>query len=234
MNADIINQRLMSLGNAEMAEHAQRFFKTGKGEYGEGDVFIGIRVPVLRQQVKQFFALDLEEVPALLRSHIHEIRLFALLLLADRYKKAGSDEQEAIFQLYKSHTARINNWDLVDGSAPYVVGAYLLEREKTLLYDWAISSMLWERRIAIVSTFHFIRNNQFDDTLKLAEMLLQDKEDLMHKAVGWMLREVGKRDEQVLKAFLKQHYQNMPRTMLRYAIERFAEPERKRYLQGRV
>ena len=133
MNAKSIISALESLGNVEMAEHAQRFFKTGKGEYGEGDVFIGIRVPVLRQQVKQFFALDLEEVPALLRSHIHEIRLFALLLLADRYKKAGSDEQEAIFQLYKSHTARINNWDLVDGSAPYVVGAYLLEREKTLL-----------------------------------------------------------------------------------------------------
>ncbi|BBN59758.1 DNA alkylation repair protein [Hydrogenovibrio marinus] len=234
MNADIINQQLMSLGNAEMAEQAQRFFKTGKGEYGEGDVFIGIRVPVLRQQVKQFFAVDLTEVVPLLNSHIHEVRLFALLLLADRYKKAKADEQETIFQLYKSHTACINNWDLVDGSAPYVVGAYLLERDKTLLYDWAISSILWERRIAMVSTFHFIRNHQFDDTLKLAEILLQDKEDLMHKAVGWMLREVGKRDELVLKAFLKQHYHNMPRTMLRYAIERFAEPERKRYLQGLI
>ncbi|WP_024851232.1 DNA alkylation repair protein [Hydrogenovibrio kuenenii] len=230
---EIINQ-LEALGDPDIAEHSQRFFKTGKGQYGEGDVFIGIRVPVLRKQVKQFLSVDLKDVTQLLESPIHEVRLFALLLLAERYKKAGATEQEAIFNLYKAHTLRVNNWDLVDSSAPYIVGAYLQQKDKSLLYEWVVSSSLWERRIAIVATFHFIRNNQFDDTLKLSEMLLQDKEDLMHKAVGWMLREVGKRDESTLKTFLKQHYQVMPRTMLRYAIEKFPETERKSYLQGLI
>lgn len=234
MNAQEIIQTLEELGDLTIAEHSQCFFKTGKGQYGEGDVFIGIRVPVLRKQVKQFLSVDLSEATHLLESPIHEVRLFALLLLAERYEKADAPEQKAIFNIYKAHTLRVNNWDLVDSSAPYIVGAYLQEQDKSLLYDWAVSSSLWERRIAIVATFSFIRNNQFDDTLKLAEMLLQDKEDLMHKAVGWMLREVGKRDESTLKSFLKQHYKVMPRTMLRYAIEKFPEPERKSYLQGLI
>lgn len=232
MNAKHIIKVLQALGDEVIAEHSQRFYKTGKGQYGEGDVFIGIRVPVLRKQVKRFQALDLNEITHLLESPIHEVRMFALLLLVERYKKVDVTEQSTIFQIYKVHTHCVNNWDLVDSSAPYIIGGHLYERNKTLLYDWAESDLLWERRIAIVATFYFIRHHQFDDTLKLSEMLLQDKEDLMHKAVGWMLREVGKRDEVVLKAFLKKHYHDLPRTLLRYAIEKFAESERQAYLKG--
>lgn len=234
MDAKHIIKTLEDLGDETIAEHSQRFFKTGKGEYGEGDVFIGIRVPVLRKQVKRFLALDLDEVTHLLESPIHEVRMFGLLLLVERYKKADADERETLFRIYTAHSHCVNNWDLVDSSAPYIVGHYLHAHSKELLYNWVMSSNLWERRIAIVATFYFIRNHEFDDTLKLSERLLQDKEDLMHKAVGWMLREVGKRDETVLKGFLKQHYQTMPRTMLRYAIEKFPEVERKRYLKGLV
>ena len=225
---------LRSLANPEIAEHSQRFFKTGQGEYGEGDQFLGIRVPVLRQQVKAFWELPLGDIQTLLQSSFHEERLFSLLLLVYKFAKGGEDEKSAIFDLYLSNTQYINNWDLVDSSAYHIVGTYLEDKDRQILYTLAQSESLWERRIAIMSTFHFIRNHHFDDTLNLAKQLLNDQEDLIQKAVGWMLREVGKRDRLVEKRFLKSCYKKMPRTMLRYAIEKFPAQERKQYLDGRA
>lgn len=234
MTANEINKILRGLGDPAIAAHSQRFFKTGKGEYGEGDRFLGIRVPVLRKQVKLCRATGLEEIQKLLQSSYHEARLFALLLLVWRFGKGDGAERTAIYQLYLSHTRYVNNWDLVDSSAHLIVGPYLEDRSKEVLYQLAASDSLWERRIAIMSTFHFIRNHQFDDTLKVSKKLISDPEDLIHKAVGWMLRELGKRDLAVEKAFLKTHYSKMPRTMLRYAIEKFPKQERKQYLEGTI
>jgi 3-methyladenine DNA glycosylase AlkD len=222
-----------SYANREKAKVLQRFFKTGKGEYGEGDIFLGITVPESRDIAIQFKDLPLEEVESLLKSKIHEERLIALLLLVHNYEKHHERRPE-IFNFYLKNTKNINNWDLVDLSAPNIVGNYLLDKDKKILYKLANSNHLWEKRIAIISTFAFIRNNQFSDSLKISEILLADKHDLIHKAVGWMLRETGKRDVAVLEAFLKQHYKKMPRTMLRYAIEKFPESMRKRYLDGEI
>ncbi len=233
-SATAISKALRALASAETAVNLQRFFKTGSGQYGEGDVFLGIKVPPLRALAKQHTDAGLDVVAALLESRYHEERMFALLLLMQFYQRAQEEDQVAAYNLYLGNTHRINNWDLVDVSSPRIVGRHLQDRPRKILYQLARSPLLWDRRIAIIATAWFINLNDFDDTLRIAEILVQDEHDLMHKAVGWMLREVGKRDQNVEEDFLKQHYRDMPRTMLRYAIERFPEPKRKAYLYGNV
>ena len=229
-----MRKMLRNLADPAIAEHSQRFFKTGKGEYGEGDRFLGIRVPVIRRQVKTCQGASLLDVEKLLKSRFHEERLMALLLLVHKFKRGDEKDRAAIYHLYLDRTQYINNWDLVDCSAPTIVGGYLEDRNRRILHKLAKSVSLWERRIAIMATYQFIRNKDFDDTLALSAKLLTDQEDLIHKAMGWMLREVGNRDQKVEKAFLNTHYKNMPRTMLRYAIEKFPQATRKRYLEGRI
>lgn len=231
--SDIKNE-MRKLANKKIAEHSQRFFKTGKGQYGEGDIYLGIRVPVLRKIAKKFRRISLAEVSKLLESKFHEERLLSILMLVNLFKSGDEDDQELIYELYLDKTKFINNWDIVDISAGNIVGAFLFEKDKAPLYRLVFSENLWERRIAIVATFYFIRNDEFDDTLKIAEILFTDKEDLIHKAVGWMLREVGKRVIEIEEEFLEEHYLKMPRTMLRYAIERFPETRRRMYLKGQV
>jgi 3-methyladenine DNA glycosylase AlkD len=234
MTAQEISKLLRSLADPDRAEHSGRYFKTGQGEYGEGDLFLGIRVPDIRAQVKKCGEVSLENIQLLLMSSFHEERLFSLLLLVRKFAKGNEKEKATIYNLYLDNTHRINNWDLVDSSASHIVGNYLESRDKQILYKLVKSTNIWERRIAIISTFQFIRNNQFDAALKVAKLLLRDNEDLIHKAVGWMLREIGKRDVAVEKAYLQAHYKKMPRTMLRYAIEKFPEHIRKKYLAGEV
>ncbi len=229
-----IRRQLRELANSEIAAHSQRFFKTGPGEYGEGDKFIGIRVPVLRRVARQHRACSLRTTGALLRSAIHEERLLALVLLVQHYQKGDAVVRKMIFDLYCENLQFVNNWDLVDGSAPQIMGEHLRDRSKRLLHRMAKSCVLWERRIAIMSTLAYIKAGEFDETIMLAETLLHDDEDLIHKAVGWMLREVGNRNRRAEEAFLKKHYPEMPRTMLRYAIEKFPETLRKRYLTGKI
>jgi 3-methyladenine DNA glycosylase AlkD len=230
--AEKIEKQLKALGSKSAAEHAQRFFKTGPGQYGEGDRFLGITVPVLRTVAKEHRDITLDDAVALLQSPFHEVRLTALLIMVLQYERG--ENRQAVYRAYLANTHCINNWDLVDVTAPQIVGAHLFERDRKPLYRLAKSKSLWERRIAIIATFYFIRRNQFDDTLAIADILLNDKEDLMHKAVGWMLREIGKRDQRVEEDFLLPRYKQMPRTMLRYAIERFPEPKRLAYLNGRM
>lgn len=228
--ADKITKQLKAQGHKTAAEHAQGFFKTGPGEYGEGDVFLGIKVPVLRAVAKEHRDIALDDAVELLQSPLHEVRLLALFIMVLQYERSGN--KSAIYRVYLANTHRINNWDLVDVSAADIIGAHLLERDRRPLYRLARSKSLWERRIAIIATLYFIRRNQFDDTLAIADILLNDQEDLMHKAVGWMLRETGKRDLKAEEDFLRPRYKQMPRTMLRYAIERFPEPKRLAYLKG--
>ena len=223
MTANEIRKILRALADPEVAVHSQRYFKTGKGEYGEGDKFLGIRIPILRKQLKQCKASTLTQTLSLLKSPYHEERLFALLLLVEKFKRADADEQATIYQAYLDNSKYINNWDLVDSSASQIVGVYLQNKDKQPLYQLAKSNNLWQRRIAVIATFQLIRNKQFDDALKIAGLLLNDKHDLIHKAVGWQLREIGKRDLAIEKAFLDQHCRQMPRTMLRYAIEKFPQ-----------
>lgn len=232
-NQEILDH-LHSLANPEIAEHSQRFFKTAKGEYGFGDKFLGIRVPIIRQVAKKHKTTPLSIVEKILKSEYHEIRLFALLILVFRFSKSNVDEQCKIYHLYLKNTQYVNNWDLVDSSAPHIVGAYLENKDRLDLYDLSKSNLLWDRRIAIMATFHFIKNNQFSDALYISKQLLNEQEDLIHKAAGWMLREVGKKDLVTEVDFLKIHYQKMPRTMLRYAIEKFSKVERLKYLSGNV
>lgn len=227
-----IISKLKELGDRETATHSQRFFKTGPGEYGEGDTFLGIRVPVLRKCARQFRDAGIDESLELLKSPFHEARLLALFMLVNRYSTGAGNEQQTIYRAYLGNTKYINNWDLVDSSAAYIVGAYLSDRDRKPLYRLARSRNLWERRIGMMSTFQFIKQGDFTDTLALAELLLYDREDLIHKAVGWMLREVGNRDMTAEEAFLVKHYREMPRTMLRYAIEKFPEDKRQAYLNG--
>jgi 3-methyladenine DNA glycosylase AlkD len=231
--ADICS-RLQELGDPEKARGLQRFFKTGTGEYGEGDQFVGLRVPETRKLARQYQTLSLLENLLLLQSPIHEARLLALLILIKSYQQGDAVLREQIYTRYLQNTRSINNWDLVDVSAEHIVGTHLRCRDRSPLHRLAASSLLWERRIAILSTFHFIKSGEFEETLSIAVLLLHDKEDLIHKAVGWMLREVGKRDRRVEEEFLKRHYQNMPRTMLRYAIEKFEEGLRLRFLRGKI
>jgi len=213
-------------------EILQRFFKTAKGEYGEGDIFLGVKVPMQRKLADKYCAIELEELPKLLQSQIHECRFTALLLLIQHYAKGDMVKKSTIFNFYVDNLKYVNNWDLVDLSAPPIVGDYLQDKSRKLLYQWATSGRLWERRIAIVATLNFIKNNDFSDTLQLAKILLHDEHDLIHKAVGWMLREVGKRNLAIEESFLGQHYKEMPRTMLRSAIERLASDRRQFYLKG--
>ncbi len=232
MNSKTIQSSIRKLGNQKDAGILQWFFKTGPGEYGEGDRFVGVRVPVLRKLVKEFAEADEATLHALLESDVHEDRALALFILVRQFEKGNEVDRARIYRFYLDHTCRINNWDLVDLSAPQVVGGYLVNRSRRPLYRLVRSKSLWERRIAILATFTFIRQGDFADTLALADLLLGDREDLIHKAVGWMLREIGKRDLAVLEAFLEPRCKTMPRTMLRYAIEKFPEPKRQACLRA--
>jgi len=226
-----VRQLLRATASAADAVFLQRFFKTGPGEYGEGDKFLGVRVPATRQVVKQCGGLPLEDARTLLHSKYHEERLLALLILVRRFERGDEAMKQRVFELYLSETRHINNWDLVDQSAPNIPGKWLLERPRDLLTQMAKSQHLWDRRIAVLATFTFIRHSQFEDSLRLGEALLRDPHDLMHKACGWMLREIGKRDEAVLEGFLEEHAAAMPRTMLRYAIERMPEARRRAWME---
>jgi len=231
MAVSSVKKELLKNRNKEQAKHLSGFFKTRKGQYGEGDVFWGIKVPVQREIVKKFKDAELKEIQELLNDEIHECRLTGLLILVNKYK--NSENKKEIFDFYLKNTKRINNWDLVDLTAPNIVGSFLLEKkkERKILYSLVKSKNLWERRIAVLSTFTFLRNKDYEDILKIAEILLKDEHDLIHKAVGWMLRELGKRDKEVEVSFLKKHYQKMPRTMLRYAIEKFNDREKKFFMK---
>lgn len=230
---DVINE-LNKFANKKKAEQLARFFKTGKGEYGEGDIFLGIVVPEQRLVAKQYRELPFKEIQKLLNSKFHEHRLTALLILTYKFIKADETMQEEIVKLYLSNTKRVNNWDLIDLSSVEILGEYIFKHPeyKKVLFKFSKSESLWERRISIISTFMLIRNRQFDDSLKIAETLLLDKEDLIQKAVGWMLREIGKRDLSVEEEFLEKYHRQMPRTMLRYAIEKFS-PEKRQYYMTR-
>lgn len=221
---------LEKLSNPEDALFLQHYFKTGPGGYGEGDIFRGIRVPVTRKVAKKH--ADLAIAKKLIKSSFHEDRLLSLLMLVRLFNRGDDKQRRDIYNYYLKNTRHINNWDLVDSSAEFIVGPYLEDKSRQPLYDLAVSSDLWERRIAIISTFHFIRNKDFEDTFKIADILLEDRHDLIHKAVGWMLREAGKRDLAAEEAFLQPRYRRMPRTMLRYAIEKFPEEKRLGYLRG--
>jgi 3-methyladenine DNA glycosylase AlkD len=227
-----VRARLRALANPARAAILARFFKTGPGEYGQGDKFLGITVPVTRRVAREFARLAFADTLKLLKSPWHEERLLALLLLVARMRHADQDDEERIYRAYLAHTDYINNWDLVDVSARDIVGPYLEKRARDVLDQLAASNSVWERRIAVLATFHFIRRRDFVDTLRLARKLLSDEHDLMHKAVGWMLREIGKRDRSVLEDFLHTHARSMPRTMLRYAIEHFPPARRRAYLAG--
>ncbi|MEI6650664.1 MAG: DNA alkylation repair protein [Candidatus Moraniibacteriota bacterium] len=235
MTASKIIKRLRSIGTPEKAKALSGFFKTGKGQYGEGDIFLGVMVPRQREIAKEFRDLSFVEIEKLLASPYHEARLTGLLILTYEFEKADDGKRKEIYDFLLDHRFAMNNWDLVDVIAPKIVGEYLLSHrsERKILRTFSKSDNLWERRIAIVSTFAFIREGEFEDTLAICETVLDDKHDLIHKATGWMLREVGKRDEKTLRTFLDRHASRMPRTMLRYAIERLPERERKRYLRAR-
>ena len=225
-----IRNSLQEVADLKVAEQAKRFFKTGKEQYAEGDKFLGIAVPVLRKFAKQFHTLPLPEFKELLSSPFNEERLLALIILVNRYKEGSLKEKQEIYQLYLRSLNAVNNWNLVDASAPYILGAHLLGKDKDILWVLGQSSLLWERRVSIVSTLHFIKHDFFEESLKLAQLLLQDTHDLIHKAVGWILREVGKKDLETLEALLNKHSATMPRTMLRYAIEKMPNDQRLFYL----
>lgn len=229
-----LRKELYSLANPTDAKFLQGFFKTGPGQYGAGDKFLGLRVPALRRLARDYAALDRDDVLRMLASPWHEERLLALVMMVDAYESGDATERKLVHRDYLANTRYINNWDLVDASAGGIVGAHLGAGNIALLVRLARSKDMWERRIAIVSTFYFIKRDRFGPTLIIAELLLRDSHDLIHKAVGWMLREVGKRDRKVLDGFLREHYHAMPRTMLRYAIERHPEALRKKYLAGSV
>jgi 3-methyladenine DNA glycosylase AlkD len=229
-----IRRRLRKHARPQSVSILQRFFKTGPGEYAEGDRFIGVKVPALRTVCRECRDVSLANIQRLLRSPIHEERMLALLVLTQTFKTASELEQRRLYKFYLAHTAFINNWDLVDSSASQIVGVWLYPRSKAPLTRLARSKSLWERRIAIIATFDYIRRNEFNETLRIADLLLRDEHDLIHKAVGWLLREIGKRDGAVEREFLRTRYKTMPRTMLRYAIERFPDIERRKYLVGQI
>jgi 3-methyladenine DNA glycosylase AlkD len=229
-----IRKEIKKQANPKQAVILQRFFKTGKGEYGEDDIFYGIKVPEQRTIARKFKDLAFEDIKVLISFKVHEERLIAAFILVDQYKSGDEKKKKEVFNFYIKNRKGINNWDLVDLSAPKIVGMYLLDKEKDLLYKYARSKDLWEKRIAILSTYTFIREHFFEDTLNISEILLNDKHDLIHKAAGWMLREIGNRDMEAEEQFLRKHYKSMPRTMLRYAIEKFPEKKRKDYLEGRI
>ena len=222
-----LKEDLKELSTNQRAKASAWFFKTGKGQYGEGDVFLGVTVPNQRKIAKKYKTLPLRDIQELLNSEIHEYRLTALFILFHQFPK----DKETIYHFYLKNTKRVNNWDLVDSSAHKIVGAYLFDKDRSILYQLAKSKNLWEKRIAIISTAYFISKNQFIDTLKISQILLKDQHDLIHKAVGWMLREVGKRNQEVEEGFLNKHHKTMPRTMLRYAIEKFSKEKRTHYMK---
>ena len=228
-------EEIRALANKEIAQHSLRFFKTDKGEYGHGDLFLGVRAPKIRSIAKRHIDISITDMQTLIRSKYHEERFLGLIILVNKYAKTKDKKnRNQLYKIYVSSFKYINNWNLVDVTCPHVTGKHLIDKDRTLLYKWAKSEDLWTKRIAMVSTFSFIRKNDLEDTFKIAEILLQDKHDLIHKAVGWMLREAGKRDIKKEEIFLKKHYKTMPRTMLRYAIERFPEAKRQKYLKGRI
>lgn len=228
-----IQEALRACAKPEKVEVYRRFFKTGPGEYGEGDQFIGVTMPDTRKIAKQFVSIDREDLLPLLASPVHEDRMCALIVLTYQYAKTKNvQEQRKIVNFYLANRAASNNWDLIDCVVDRILGPWLIDKPKEILYRFAQSGSLWERRMAIIATFHFIKQKRFEETLKIVEMLMNDKHDLIHKASGWMLREIGKRNEKYLETFLQIHYKKMPRTMLRYAIERFSPGRRKQYLEG--
>ena len=229
-----LKEEVSNLGSPQKAKSSEWFFKTGKGEYAEGDKFAGLTTPESKAIAKKYAdLLNVEDLKELLRSDIHEERIIAIILLKGKYKKGDEKIKKKIFDIYISNTGHINNWDIVDISAEYIVGDYLENKEKGILFDFSRSGLIWERRISIMSTFGYIKKGKPELTLKLAEILLDDKQDLIHKAVGWMLREIGKRcSQEILEGFLKKHYERIPRTALRYAIEKFPDPLRRKYLKG--
>jgi 3-methyladenine DNA glycosylase AlkD len=233
MSVAELKKRIIKHSNPEKGNFLQRFFKTGKGEYAEGDVFAGINVPVSRKIARQFRGLTFDDLSKVIKSKIHEERLIALFILLDKMKKADEKEKEKIYKFYLKNLKYVNNWDLVDLSADKIIGEYLFDKKREMLFE-LVKGGLWERRIAVISSFNFIKKNDYSTTLKLCKLLLRDKEDLIHKASGWMLREIGKRDLKKEESFLKLYYKNMPRTMLRYAIEKFPERKRKSYLLGKI
>lgn len=232
MNLNNLLSDLESLKNPGKAKDFSWFFKTGKGEYGEGDQFYGITTEPLMFIVRKYWRdLDFKDIQELLNNPIHECRTVAVSSLRHQFGNSIPEAQKEILDFYLKNTSRINNWDLVDVSAPYIVGQYLLNKDRSILYSLAKSDLLWDRRISIIATATFIRNNQFKDTLEISKILMNDKEDLIHKAVGWMLREVGKKDQKVLINFLDQYALKLPRTALRYSIEKFPEDLRQHYLK---
>ena len=219
--------------NPEKGKFLQRFFKTAKGEYAEGDIFAGINVPNSRKISEQFKKMSLNDLSKIIKSKIHEERLIALFILVDKMKKGEEKEREKIYKFYLKNIRYVNNWDLVDLSADKIIGEYLFDKKRELLFK-LVKGNLWEKRIAVLSSFNFVKKNDYSTTLKICKLLLNDKEDLIHKATGWMLREIGKRDLKAEEDFLKLYYKRMPRTMLRYAVEKFPGRKRKSYLLGRV
>ena len=230
VSARRIREEMRAIGDADIAEHSARFFKSGPGEYGEGDRFHGIRVPDTRRLAKRYRHASLRAIGSLLRSAYHEERLLAVLLLVDRYRRGDAAERQAVFDFYLANRAHVDNWDIVDSSAHLIVGPHLDSTDTSLLDELAASDSLWDRRIAMMATLHFTREEEFEPCLRIAGKLLGDREDLIHKVSGWMLREVGKRDVAVLRDFLGRHSDEMPRTMLRYAIEKLPAGERRRWL----
>lgn len=231
---NLIKSELRSVADEEKRKISQRFFKTGRGEYGEGDIFLGVTVPESRKIAKKYRDISLRELIGVLHSKIHEERFVALLILIDKFEKGSAREKEAAVRFYLDNLKWINNWDLVDVSAYKILGSYFFDKDKDALYNLVASENLWEKRIAIISTLYFIKNNKFTDTFQISEILLKDEHDLIHKAVGWMLREVGNKSQQEEVNFLNKHYKKMPRTMLRYAIEKFPENLRLKYLKGEI
>lgn len=227
-----VQRDVMLIADKARAVILQRFFKTGKGEYGEGDIFAGLTVPQVRSIASRYPGLSLYDISKLLKSAIHEERLIALLILVRQFQKGDDTVKKTIYSYYLNHAQRVNNWDLVDLTAPKIVGAYLSDKPKDVLYALAHSKSLWERRIAVLATFIYIGNKQYDPSFRIARILLKDQHDLIHKAVGWMLREIGKRSVKTEEFFLRKYYKIMPRTMLRYAIEKFPEKKRLAYLRG--
>ena len=232
MKAELLIDSLQHLADEQKATFLQGFFKTGKGQYAEGDVFWGIKVPETRQIAKAYCSMSLVEMEKILKNPVHEVRLCGLMILVEQFNKANESEQKNIVDFYLSNTQHINNWDLVDLSCYKILGTYLLDKPRDILYRLAKSANMWEQRIAIVSTLAFIRKQEFEDTLAISELLLDHSHDLIHKAVGWMLRELSKRDEYSMLDFVENYYNRLPRTTLRYAIERLPEDKRKRILQG--
>lgn len=232
MSLNEIKKKLNKEKNSEQAKILQKFFKIEKGEYGEGDIFYGIKVPTIRRIAKKYIDLSFAELKVLLSSKFHEERLAASLILVEKFRIADEEHKKRIFRFYIKNRKGINNWDLVDLTAPKIVGTYLLDRDKKILFNLAVSKNVWDRRISIISTLTFIRKNKLDETLKLSHLLLNDNHDLIHKSVGWMLRELGKINLEIETEFLLKHYKRMPRTMLRYAIEKFPKKKRKQFLEG--